>query len=271
MFGGGSGYDIGMKDLKFDITKPGLFVTATDTAVGKTVVSCAIAHALREKYPQKRIAGFKPLASECDWVEGQYVNPDTAGLHHFTGKLHSLETINPVRFVPPLAPGVAAEVTGQEVEWGKVTGAMREIDQSSDMVIAEGAGGLFVPLDPKDARCNVLELAAAIGYPVLIVARATLGTLNHTTMTIRMLEQRGCKIAGVVLNNYQGDYVADDPSVELNKEWLHRMTDVPVIATIPAANAEDVKPNEGKIDSSILEYAKTIAWEDYFGEPKPID
>ncbi|QDU34627.1 ATP-dependent dethiobiotin synthetase BioD 1 [Poriferisphaera corsica] len=259
-----------MLDLKLNLKTPGLFVTATDTAVGKTIVSCAIAHALLSQSPQDRIAAFKPLASECDLIDGEYVNPDTAALHHFTNKRHPLTTINPVRFVPPLAPGVASAEANEPVNWNAVRDAIQLIDQDSDKIIVEGAGGLLVPLDGENPHITVLDLAAAMGYPVLIVTRATLGTLNHTSMTIRLLQERGLKVAGIVMNHYQGGFTADDPSIALNRAWLEKMNGIPIITEMPAAAPELVTPNLGRIDSKILDHAASINWSTYFAASKPL-
>ncbi|QQE12659.1 dethiobiotin synthase [Planctomycetota bacterium] len=259
-----------MLNIDFELSAQGLFVTATDTAVGKTIVSSAIANALLHQSPEARIAAFKPLASECDLIDGQYVNPDTVALHHFTRKRHSLTTINPVRYIPPLAPGVAAAEAGKPVDWSAITSALKTIDQDSDKIIVEGAGGVLVPLDGSNPHYTVLDLATEIGFPVLIVARATLGTLNHTSMTIRLLQERGLKIAGIVLNEYQGEHIADDPSIALNKQWLELMNNIPVIATIPAASSSQVKPDQGIIADQILEYTNSIDWSQYFSQSKPL-
>ena len=118
-----------------------------------------------------------------------------------------LEVINPIRFAAPLAPAVAAEseVEGGLIDLSPLPRALRLLDQSSDALVIEGVGGLLVPLDPRRPEVTVLDLIAALRYPVVIVCRATLGTLNHTAMTVRLLRKAGCRIAGLVLNGYEPD------------------------------------------------------------------
>ena len=182
--------------LKLNI--PGLFITGTGTDVGKTVISCGLASVLREQ--GMNVGVSKPMASGCRKDREGLVCPDTEALAHFADCRVPLETITPIRYRQPLAPGVAAETEDVDFDPDVIVKSLHHIQQVSDCLLVEGAGGLYVPIDAKHPKTSMLDLMAAIGYPVLIVADAGLGTINHTVMTIKCLKQAGCKVAGVVLN-----------------------------------------------------------------------
>src|SRR5690606_33250183 len=159
--------------------------TGTDTGVGKTAVTCAIGARLHAA--GLRVGVSKPFATGCRWERENWVSSDAEALAHFSDCRQPLDVINPVRYGPPVAPAVAAEMTGKNADWAELWRAMRLLDDSSDVVLVEGVGGIMVPLPgPAGQVITVLDLAAALRYPVLVVCRAGLGTLNHTAMTVRL-------------------------------------------------------------------------------------
>ncbi|MEM9415121.1 MAG: dethiobiotin synthase [Planctomycetota bacterium] len=243
--------------------KPGLLVTGTDTDVGKTVVSCGVAWALRHQRPGAAVGVCKPFASGCRKDRGGLVAPDAEALAHFADCRLPLEVVNPIRYRDPLAPAVAAEQQGEPTDWDAVGHALTRLDQHSDVVVVEGVGGLMVPLDPAVPSRTVLDLAAHLDYPVLVVARSGLGTLNHTAMTVALLKVRGIRVAGVVMNGYAADEalaMADDPSRGSNRNWLRKLTGTPVVAVAPQVDPKHVAPEEGRIDPVILEELATTNW-----------
>ncbi|MCC7146745.1 MAG: dethiobiotin synthase [Phycisphaeraceae bacterium] len=248
--------------------KPGLFITATDTGVGKTVATCAIAWALRQHHPHLRVAVCKPLASGCRHDREGLVSEDAEALAHFSDCRQPLDIINPIRFAPPLAPAAAAEKTGQDVAWSSLETSLRVLGDYGEVLLVEGVGGLLVPLAPKphvegkrQSYETVLDLAVALDYPVLVVARADLGTLNHTAMTVRLLREAGCRLAGLVVNGYVADPAAtDDPSMAGNRLWLERLTGLKVLATLPRCPAAQVQPQKALLPPEILEAAATMDW-----------
>ncbi len=256
-----------------NLSKPGLFITATDTGVGKTVVGCAIAAALRQADSAVRVGVFKPFASGCRWVGGELVNGDAAALKRFAACDLPLEVINPLRYEPALAPGVAAAQCGQAPDYELVAASLRRIDAASDIVIVEGAGGLLVPLDGRDSPTTVLDLIAALGYPVLIVTRALLGTLNHTALTVASLRHKRCRIAGIVMNNVDVSEaaLAEDPSIESNRAWLEHMTGVPVLASLPRCEDMDAAPEAGALPARLVEAVARVQWSGLAGKPVPVD
>ncbi len=258
-----------MLELAETRTTPGLFITGTDTGVGKTVITCAIASALRRQAPGIRLGVSKPFASGCRHDREGLVNEDAEALAHFADCKQPLEIINPIRFTAPLAPAVAAQESGESVDWQALSRGIGHMERASDALLVEGVGGLMVPLDPDRPRTTVLSLIVTLGYPVLIVTRAGLGTLNHTAMTAGLLKQAGCKIAGLVINGYIADPAkAEDPSIAGNRVWLERMTGVKTLGVVPQVDPIGAQPEKGRLDPDILEAIELTYWPDVLGMPR---
>lgn len=243
------------------LVKPGLFVTGTDTDVGKTVVTCAIAHALRQA--GHRVGVCKPFASGCR--KGRYglVSQDAQALAKFADCDQAMRVLSPIRYEPPLAPAVAARQSGHSPDGKRLVESLEILDSSSDFLLLEGVGGLLVPLDEGHA---ILDLAAWLGYPVVVVTRVGLGTLNHTAMTVRLLRYQRCRIAGLVANQSMAD--PSDVSVASNLQWLEEMNQTPILATIPACIGEKVEPEAGQIPSTILRAVAMTYWPDVASVPR---
>lgn len=244
------------------LTSPGLFVTGTDTAVGKTVVACAIAHALRQQRGGAKVAAFKPFATGCRRDRGGLVNEDAEALAHFSDCRLPLDVINPVRFRAPLAPAMAAQQLGKAIDWDEVASSAAQLDDYGDAIVVEGAGGAMVPLDPAYPKATWLDLDC-FGLPTVVVARAGLGTLNHTAMTVRVLKDAGVRVAGVVINGFEADEavaMGQDPSLPSNPKWIEAMTGAKVLALLPRLDESRVRPAEGAIDPSLLDAAAAVDW-----------
>jgi dethiobiotin synthetase len=254
---------------QLQLTRPGLFVTATDTEVGKTVITSAIALALRRQNPGLQLGISKPFASGCRREREGLVNADAEALAHFADCRMPLDTINPIRFKAPLAPAVAAEQTGEAIDWPKLTESLHRLDEAHDALLIEGVGGLLVPLDPADPGCTVLTLMRAIGYPAVVVARPGLGTLNHTTMTVRLLREAGVSVAGIVINGYDPNVSeAEDPALPTNRQWLRRLTDVPVLAVVPRVKADQCQPEKGLLSEDIVGAVAMQRWQGLLARPQ---
>ncbi|MEM6459449.1 MAG: dethiobiotin synthase [Planctomycetota bacterium] len=252
------------------LSKPGLFVTGTDTEVGKTVVCCAIAAAVRERHRRLRLGVCKPLASGCRRDAEGLINEDAEALARFADCRLPMDAVNPIRFRTPVAPAVAAELEDTPVDWGALRRGLATLDERCDAVLVEGVGGAMVPLDPRNPRWMVGELAAAIGYPLIVVCRAGLGTLNHTMMTVETLRRAGCQVSGLVMNRMTRDpeAAAADPSLASNRDWLERLTGVKVLATLPEGRA--VAPGRGKLDPAVVAAAERVDWLDVMREPSAV-
>lgn len=199
----------------------GLFVTATDTGVGKTEVACALLRAARAAGTDA--VGMKPAQSGTTPGEAT----DAERLREASGAVEPLEAICPYALRAPLAPAVAARLEGVEISFARIVDAARALAARHAAVLVEGAGGLLVPLTGRETYA---DLAVALGLPVLLVARAGLGTVNHTALTVEALRRRSLAIAGIVLNRTGP---ADDPSVPHNAAEIARLTGIAPAALLP--------------------------------------
>lgn len=248
------------------LSRPGLFITGTDTGVGKTVVACAIAAALARG--GARVGVCKPFATGCRRDREGLVSEDAEALAHWSDCRQPLEVINPVRHAPPVAPAVAAAMAREPVDLDAVARSLELLDAASDVVLVEGVGGAMVPIDPAHPRTTVLDLAAAIGYPVAVVCRAGLGTLNHTALTVRALRSADCRVAGSVINGYEPDASRSaDPSMSTNRSWLEKMNRLTVLATVPACPAAEVAPHRGLLPAAVLEAVALCYWPEVLASP----
>lgn len=241
---------------------PGLFVTGTDTDVGKTVIACAIAWALRQQKSAAKVAVCKPMATGCDKRREGLVNEDAEALAHFADCRLPLDVINPIRFREPLAPAVAAKQLGVATPWDFLTEAAGQIDTYGEALVVEGAGGVMVPLDADDAKLTWLD-TACFGLPAVVVSRAGLGTLNHTALTVKALRDAGVKVAGVVINGFEPDEavaMSADPSRLGNPRWIEKMTGAKVLALVPRIDGGAVSPSDGRIASAVLAGVAATDW-----------
>jgi len=246
--------------LSYRPSNPGLFITGTDTGVGKTVIACALARAWRRG--GNRPGVFKPIASGCRREREGLVSDDTEALAHFAHTSSRLEEVTPVRYAAPLAPAVAAEQTGEPVDWGAIDRAWARIDSTHDRLVVEGVGGVLAPLS---GRTTVLDLMVAMGYPAVVVTRAGLGTLNHTALTVRALREAGAPLAGLVINGYAADAAEADPSMSSNRVWLEKLTGAKVLAIAPRRPAQEVRPAGGRLPREVLEAMAGVHWDGLAG------
>ncbi len=256
-----------MLTLERPLQTPGLLVIGTDTDVGKTVVSCGIAAALLGQ-TRGPVAVCKPMASGCRRTREGLVSEDAEALAHFADCRLPLDIINPIRFRPPVAPAVAAELANEPVPWHQLAAALRRLDTYGRAIVIEGVGGLLVPLDPTN-RSTILDLAVALGLPAVIVARAGLGTLNHTAMTAALLRQARVPCVGVVVNGYDADATAhvDDPSMPTNARWIQRMTGLPVLTQVPRLHPDRARPEQAVLDDAILDTLAEVPWSRLIARP----
>jgi dethiobiotin synthetase len=173
----------------------GIFITGTDTGVGKTYVATGIASALRSRGVD--VGVMKPAETGCRVRAGKLVPSDALNLMKAANVHDAISNVNPYCFRNPLAPFAAAELEGKMISEEKILSAYYTLSRRHAFMIVEGAGGIMVPLTEKYLY---LDLAAALGLPVLIVARPGLGTINHTLLTIAVLQERGITISGIVIN-----------------------------------------------------------------------
>jgi dethiobiotin synthetase len=199
----------------------GLFVTGTDTGVGKTVVSCALARALRA-------GGFDVgVMKPCETGVTAAGPLDALALRAAAGADDPLEDVCPLAFALPAAPAVAARAEARTVDLGIVRKAAARLRACHDVLLVEGAGGALVPLAPGVAMA---DLALELALPVLVVARGALGTINHTLLTLEALASRGIALAGVVLSHGASALSAPDAA---NLAWLREALGPRLLGELP--------------------------------------
>jgi dethiobiotin synthetase len=204
----------------------GLFITATDTGVGKTYVTAMIARALCDA---GRIVGaYKPVCSgaEID-VDGSLSWGDVATLTAAIGGRFDAQRVCLLRFRAPLAPNVAARRERAEIDFQQLCDGAYWWRGRVEILLVEGVGGLLCPLT---ARETIADLVAALKYPLLVVARLGLGTINHTLLTVEAARSRGLTVAGILLN--EAEPLASLEGTEENPFEIERRTRIPVLGIL---------------------------------------
>ena len=208
----------------------GYFVTGTDTGVGKTFVSCALARTGVSR--GQRVFAFKPIETGCTPVGGHLVGADQELLAAAAGGWQRGELRGVFRFPIPAAPRVAAEASGVAIELERVASVLRAGAVDADLVVVEGAGGWRVPITD---RADMSSLARIVGLPVVVVARAGLGTINHSLLTVEAVERDGLTVAALVLScrpDDDPDFAASNAH-ELRLRWPGRVVVFSAEAPLP--------------------------------------
>lgn len=213
----------------------GIFITGTDTGVGKTVVAAEIAAGLRAKGID--VGVMKPVATgDTD------ISQDALLLKEASASVDPLELINPFCLKEPLAPMVAARLEKRKIDIEKIKTAYRRLSERHDFLIVEGVGGALVPI-AKDYF--VTDLISDLALPVIVVARAGLGTINHTLLTVNSLKDKGIEIIGMIFNDI-ADGKIKDKSIETNPGVCSKISGLPVLGVFP------------KLDLKKIIYEKTV-------------
>jgi len=202
---------------------PGIFITGTDTDVGKTAITAGLAGALKNKGYD--VGVMKPVQSGAGSRNGRLYSHDAEFIQKAASSHDNEELICPVLLKEALAPAIAAKMEGKTVDIEKIKKSYEILEQRHDIVLVEGAGGIAVPI--KDGFLTS-DLILLLGIPAIVVARPGLGTLNHTFLTIEFMKRYGISIIGVIINNYQGG-----KAEETNPEMIKTMTGTPVLGLIP--------------------------------------
>jgi dethiobiotin synthetase len=172
----------------------GLFFSGTDTGVGKTHVTAAVARRLRSQGRAVRVS--KPIATGIPWHDGERRAEDTLTLAEAAGE-RDLDRVTPWAFPEPAAPPIAARCAGASLDLGAVADAVRRCYGEATVLLVEGVGGLLCPLTEN---ASVADLVAELALPLVIVARRSLGTLNHTLLAVEAAQRRELPLAGVVIS-----------------------------------------------------------------------
>ena len=209
----------------------GVFVTGTDTGVGKTVACCALIHALRER--GLRVHPFKPIAAGAIERSGRIANEDTMALAAAAGLDDAAwDRITPVLLREPMAPHIAAAHEGRALALAPVRSAFERISAAGDYVVAEGVGGFRVPLDAKH---DTVDLARELALPVVLVVGMRLGCLNHALLTRDAIAAAGLRLAAWIANTIDPGMGALDENVAALDERLG----APRLGRLPHASPAD--------------------------------
>jgi dethiobiotin synthetase len=205
----------------------GLFITGTDTEVGKTYVAALIARSLRAA--GLRVGVYKPAASGCGLVGDVLVSDDALELWEAAGRPGELDRVCRQRFRAPLAPHLAAREEGKRLDSRLLRSGIEYWQARSDVILVEGSGGLMSPLGDDE---YVADLAYDLGFPLVVVARNALGTINQTLQTLIAAAsfRDGLEIAGIVLN--QPAPPPGDLSTATNRQELAARCGPPILAEV---------------------------------------
>jgi len=203
----------------------GLFITGTDTGVGKTLVSVGLITLFKER--GMRVGVMKPAESGCRREKGGLIPEDAIMLKNAAESQDDLDIINPYALEAPLAPALAAEREGVEIRLEVIRRAFEILISHHDMVIVEGAGGFLVPLF---GDFFMADLAKELDLPLLLVTEAKLGIINHTLLTLAHAREREIPVLGIVMNHASDQQGLPET---LNPEALRRWAKIPFLGSIP--------------------------------------
>jgi dethiobiotin synthetase len=206
----------------------GVFVAGTDTGVGKSVLAAAICAGLAGR---DRVAAFKPAVTGID-EEPEEFPRDHELLASVANVGQTPEDVSPRRFGPPLSPHYAAELAGVTIEPPELVAHARAQAERADLLVAEGVGGLLVPITPGYL---IRDLALDLDLPLVVAARPGLGTINHTLLTLEAARTAGLKPVGVVMT----PWTDGDDMARSNRETVERIGDVKV-SVLPRVTLDEL-------------------------------
>jgi len=202
-----------------------VFVTGTDTGVGKTRVSTALLRAYAKQHA--RCVGMKPVAAGCDWIDGEWLNEDVAALRDASSLKVPSSFDNPYALPDPVSPHIAAKLADERIDLSHIEASFHALRQHADVVVVEGAGGFIVPFqDDAHEWVTSADLAMRLHIPMVLVVGIRLGCLNHALLSQEAILSRGLKLAGWVANVVDADMAQQDA----NMATLQRRMQAPMLA-----------------------------------------
>ncbi|KXH81760.1 dethiobiotin synthase [Sporosarcina sp. HYO08] len=197
------------------------WVVGTDTDVGKTIITTYFMRYLQAQ--GKNVLPYKPVQTGIIRDTSRSYYGDTNFYQSFTEKEFVTEHLNSYSFPEPASPHYAARLVGTTIQQNVILEKIQQLTSLYDHVICEGAGGLFVPLD-SERNVQLIDLIQESQLPVVLVARTTVGTINHTLLSIEALTSRKIPIAGLVLNAFEGSETEKD-----NIQTIQELTKLPIL------------------------------------------
>ena len=192
-----------------------VYVTGTDTGIGKTLASVALIHALRAR--ARNAVGMKPVASGCRRVGNEWQNDDALVLREVSHPVPPYALVNPIALSEPAAPEIAAAMQGVRVALEPICDAFARLAMFSPTRVVEGVGGWLAPLA---ATLDQSALVHALDLPVVMVVGVRLGCISHARLTERAILADGCRLAGWIGNRIDPDFGSADASIDLLRRHL---------------------------------------------------
>ncbi len=211
----------------------GFWIAGTDTNAGKTVITAYFMRCFQEQ--GKNTVPYKPVQTGLVTDESGSWYPDTAFYRKFSLTDLKVDHINTYSFKTPASPHYAAALEQAEIRKDVILKQMTTLQSVYDVVICEGAGGLYVPLNAEQEYC-LIDLIEESQLPVVLVARTTLGTINHTLLSLDVLRSRGILTAGIVFNRFTGTEMETD-----NIKTIHRLTGLPYLIFPELGDVSEIK------------------------------
>ena len=213
------------------VNNRGIFVTGTDTGVGKTLAAAAIARLLLNR--GINVGVMKPVTSGCGDRDGKRISEDAELLAWSAGCDPADPDISPYCLAAPVAPSVAAAMEGVKIDFARIRDSYERLAGRHDFMIVEGAGGLMVPLT---GGLMVADLIGRLALPALVIARPGLGTVNHTVLTCYAARQLGIEVRGIIINNYPE---RPDRAAESAPHLIDSLSGAPLLGIFPGMDGTD--------------------------------
>lgn len=212
----------------------GIFITGTDTSVGKTIVTAGLGILLKNR--GINIGIMKPIHTGCIEEKGKLFAPDTELLKTLLDLKEPSETITPYMFKMPVSPLVASEMEEREIITDKIISKYEKISRDHELTLVEGIGGIAVPVKKGQLISDIIRI---LKLPIIIVTRPYLGTINHTLLTIRFAEINNIKIAGIIVNYSESKTM--DISEKTNVQVIEKISGIPILGIIPLIKDIQIK------------------------------
>ncbi|MBI4654721.1 MAG: dethiobiotin synthase [Nitrospirae bacterium] len=207
----------------------GIFITGTDTEVGKTYVVAGLITAFMKM--GFKVCPMKPVETGCAMKGEKLIPQDVIKLIKTADTKEPIDIISPYRFKLPLAPAVASEIEGYRIDKRRIFSAYKYLSCKYDITLVEGAGGIMAPVYKKYL---FLDLIKDLNLPIIIVSRPSLGTINHTLLTIEAVKGRGIDILGVIIN--YSSKVKKGLAEKTAPDAIERLGGVSILGAVPYSN-----------------------------------
>ena len=232
----------------------GIFITGTDTDVGKTIVTAGLLGLIRSNGVDA--VPMKPVQTGCVLENGKYRAPDLDFSLSYAGVKFAEEeytNMSPYKYGPACSPHLAGGMVDDFPYIEKIVSCLKKLESKREFVLVEGAGGIMVPLNDNEM---MIDLMKATGYPVILVSHTGLGTINHTLLSVQVLSDAGIEISGVIFNNTEPPSEASEFIREDNIKTIAERGEVKVLGVVDYL--ENVEDN---IDALKESFTRTVDYD----------